>query len=81
MKIRNCVIFWLSRIVLNLVSLENKSRFRKVENFEKNKINTEIHRDFNQIYLQENLLPKYTNIHTCIYIYIYRCINIYTYIR
>ena len=37
MKIRNCVIIWLSRIVLNLVSHENKSKFRKLKNSEKKK--------------------------------------------
>ena len=66
MKIRNIVILWLSRIVLNLISPENKSLFRKLENLEKKKINTQLHREFNQICLKENLLPKYTNI----YIYI-----------
>ena len=68
MKIRNIVIIWLSRIVLNLISPENKSLFRKLENFEKKKISTQLHRECNQICLKENLLSKYTNI--C-YIYIY----------
>ena len=51
MKIRNIVIIWLSRIVLNLISPENKSLFRKLENLEKKKINTQLHREFNQIYI------------------------------
>ena len=51
MKIRNIVIIWLSRIVLNLISPENKSLFRKLENFEKKKISTQLHREFNQIYI------------------------------
>ena len=65
MKIRNIVIVWLSRVVLNLISPETKSLFRKLENFEKKKINIQLHREFNQICLKENLLPK------CSYIYIY----------
>ena len=35
MKIRNFISFWLLRIILNLVSPENKSTFPKLENFEK----------------------------------------------
>ena len=62
MKIRTFVIFWLSRIILNLVSPENKAIFRKLENLEKKKIGTQLHCEFNQICLKENLLPKYTNI-------------------
>ena len=56
MKIRNIVILWLSRIVLNLISPENKSLFRKLENLEKKKINTQLHREFNQIYIISILL-------------------------
>ena len=63
MKIRNFVIFWLFRIALNLVSLGNKATFHKLENFERKKISTELHREFIQICLKENLLPKYTNIY------------------
>ena len=51
MKIRNFVLFWLSRIILNLVSPENKAIFRKLENLEKKKIGTQLHCDFNQIYV------------------------------
>ena len=51
MKIRNFVIVWLSRIILNLVSPENKALFRKLENLEKKKICTRLHCEFNQIYI------------------------------
>ena len=51
MNIRNIVIIWLSRIVLNLVSPENKTLFRKLENVEKIKIGTQLHSEFNQIYI------------------------------
>ena len=51
MKIRNFVIVWLSRIILNLVSPENKALFRKLENLEKKKIGTQLHCEFNQIYI------------------------------
>ena len=56
-------LFVVWRIILNLVSPENKSLFRRLENFEKNKVSNQLHREFNQICLKENLLPKYTNIH------------------
>ena len=60
-KITNCVVLWLSKIILNFVSLENKSTFRKLENFERKKNNVQLHRELNQKCLKENLLPKYTN--------------------
>ena len=59
MKIRNCVVLWLSRIVFYLVSIEDKSRFHRNEEFEKKKLNTQLYREFNQICLKENLLPKH----------------------
>ena len=39
------------QIIFNLVSPENKAAFRKLENFEKKKIITQLHREFNQIYI------------------------------
>ena len=77
MKIRNFVIIWLSRIILNLVSPDNKLIFCKLENFEKKKISTQLHRELNQTFLKENLLPKFTNIYIYICKYIYLLIYMY----
>ena len=63
MKIRNFVIFWLSRIILNLVSPENKPTFRRLEYFEKKKISVQLYSEFNQMCLKENLLP---NTYVCV---------------
>ena len=46
MKVENCFILWLYRIILNFASLENKLIFRKLEN---NGLNTKLHLEFNQI--------------------------------
>ena len=48
MKIINFVIFWFFRIILNIVSPENKATFRKLENIEKKTISTQLHREFNK---------------------------------
>ena len=59
MKIRSFVIFWLSRIIFNSFSPENKATFRKLEDFEKKEISNQLHCKFNQIYI-------------CTYIYTYK---------
>ena len=67
MMIRNFVIFWLSKIILNLVSPENKAIFRKLENLEKKKIGTQMNRELNQIYLYTyayKLLPSWKQIYS-----------------
>ena len=56
MEIISYVIFWPSKIIFNLVSLENKLTFRKLENFEKKKIRTHLHREFNQIYMDTYII-------------------------
>ena len=61
MNIRNIVIIWLSRIVLNLVSPENKTLFRKLENVEKIKIGTQLHSellDVKAVYMARIFIHK-----------------------
>ena len=48
-----------------------KAKFRSLEKVEKKIIETRLHLEFNQICLNENLLPVYTCINICMYVYIY----------
>ena len=48
-----------------------KKLIRKIENLEKKLANARVAILFNKTCLNENILPKFTNIYICIYIYIY----------
>ena len=79
------IIQWYSRSIFNFQPPEIKQLFRKIETKSKQLITNNLHQEFNNICLNENLLPIYTNIYMYIiyiYIYIYKkiYINIYIYI-
>ena len=60
------ILLWYPRIVLN-IQTEAKIWFRKLETAKKNLTKFKLHLEFNELFINENLLPTYTNI----YIYIY----------
>ena len=62
----------LGSLVFNLPP-DHKHSIRKIEKTTKKIVETELALVFNQVCLQENLLPTYTNI----YIYTHICIHIY----
>ena len=59
--IKKCVIKWLSKSVFNFQDDSNKKLFRILEKLSKKFISTELHLLFNEICLNENLLPRYTD--------------------
>ena len=65
------IIQWYSRSIFNFQPSEIKQLFRKIETKSKQLITINLHQEFNNICLNENLLPIYTNIYIG-YIYIYR---------
>ena len=62
------IIQWYSRSIFNFQPSEIKQLFRKIETKSKQLITNNLHQEFNNICLNENLLPIYTN---NIYIRIY----------
>ena len=65
-KIKNCFTLWLSRCIINILSIEDKQIFRKLEKDKIKLIKAEQHIKFNEQCIQHNLFPIFTNI----YIYI-----------
>ena len=59
------IIQWYSRSIFNFQPSEIKQLFRKIEAKSKQLITNNLHQEFNNICLNENLLPIY------IYIYIF----------
>ena len=59
------IIQWYSRSIFNFQPFEIKQLFRKIETKSKQLITNNLHQEFNNICLNENLLP----------IYIYICIT------
>ena len=59
------IIQWYSKSIFNFQHFEIKQLFRKIETKSKQLITNNLHQEFNNICLNENLLPIYTN-----YIYI-----------
>ena len=74
------ILLWYSRIILNIQTKEVKIVFRKLEAATKRLTKLKLHLEFNELCIQENLLPIYTNIYIYIYIYIYIVTFISTYI-
>ena len=60
------IIQWYSRSIFNFQPFEIKQLFRKIETKSKQLITNNLHQEFNNICLNENLLPIYT------YLYIYK---------
>ena len=65
------IIQWYSRSIFNFQPSEITHLFRKIETKSKQLITNNLHQEFNNICLNENLLPICTNINIYIYIYIY----------
>ena len=63
------IIQWYSRSIFNFQPSEIKQLFRKIETKSKQLIRNNLHEEFNNICLNENLLPIYTNIYTYISCY------------
>jgi len=55
------LLTWLSRVVFNCLEKQKKIKFRKIENIKKKIIKIESHLNFNEICINENLFPIYTN--------------------
>ena len=53
---------------IRILNQQQKSTIRKVENISRKIVQTEAAVYFNQICIQEDLLPTYTNIYICIYV-------------
>ena len=58
------VLLWYSKVVLRFLDNVEKSIFRRMETISKKIKSTELHQEFNEICLNENLHPKYTNFKT-----------------
>ena len=65
------IIQWYSRSIFNFQPSEIKQLFRKIETKSKQLITNNLHQEFNNICLNENLLPIYTNNYNYIHIYIH----------
>ena len=59
------IIQWYSRSIFNFQPSEIKQLFRKIETKSKQLITNNLHQKFNNICLNENLLPIYTNRYIC----------------
>ena len=66
------IIQWYSRSIFNFQPFEIKQLFRKIETKSKQLITNNLHQEFNNICLNKNLLPIYTNIYIYIYLFIYK---------
>ena len=64
------IIQWYSRSIFNFQPFEIKQLFRKIETKSKQLITNNPHQEFNNICINENLLPIYN-------IYLYMCICMY----
>ena len=73
---KKCLVVWISRLILKLISPCIKSDFKILEKLEKKFILNKLHLEFNEICIKENLLPNYTNILTCIHLYIFNYMHI-----
>jgi hypothetical protein len=60
--IRKLFATWLSKIILKNINENVKQSYRKLENVSLKLISTNAHRCFNETCINNNLLPKYTNI-------------------
>ena len=72
--VMNLCIFistWLSRCILKTAALGMKAKFRELERLHLKIIKERSHLKFNEVCLNNDLLPIYTNIYIYIYIYIY----------
>ena len=56
------IIQWYSRSIFNFQPSEIKQLFRKIETKSKQLITNNLHQEFNNMCLNENLLPIYTSI-------------------
>ena len=63
------IIQWYSRSIFNFQPFEIKQLFRKIETKSKQLITNNLHQEFNNICLNENLLPINTNIYIYIFIH------------
>ena len=70
-KIKKCFTLWLSRCIINILSIEDKQIFRKLEKDKIKLIKAEQHIKFNEQCIQHNLFPIFTNINICICICVY----------
>ena len=61
------IIQWYSRSIFNFQPSEIKQLFRKIETKSKQLITNNLHQEFNNICLNENLLPIYTNINLYVF--------------
>ena len=61
------IIQWYSRSIFNFQPFEIKQLFRKIQTKSKQLITNNLHQEFNNICLNENLLPIYTNLFICIF--------------
>ena len=75
-NIKNIMVFWLSKCILNIITNEQRKLFRALENDKIKKVKAEQHIKFNEQCINNDLLPKFTNIYIYIYIYIYMYIFI-----
>ena len=64
------ITFWLSKVILKISDLNIKNKFRKLERISLKIAAVKSHLMFNETCLNNNLLPKYTNI------YVYMLVNI-----
>ena len=71
MNIPDPLSHWYSYVVWKFLDDSLKAKFRSLEKVEKKIIETRLYLEFNQICLNENLLPVYTYINICMYVYIY----------
>ena len=67
-------------VLLNSLNPENKSRVRYLERLDRKIVNCSYAVKFNKTCINENLLPKYTDIYIYIYLYMYIYIYILIYL-
>ena len=61
-NIKQYFILWTSRVILRILSDSEKKLFRKWESSFMKQISNEEHRNFNELCVQNDLFPTYTNI-------------------
>ena len=71
------IIQWYSKSIFNFQHSEIKQLFRKIETKSKQLITNNLHQEFNNICLNVNLLPIYTNIYIYIFVYILYIMCVY----
>ena len=65
LKERHLFTFWLSKIILKIIPSDTIIIFRKLEKEEIKLLSLKAHRLFNETCLNNNVLPKYTDIYMC----------------